>query len=141
MTGAISFLIDELVIVGLKTETHQSVCLSMYPFVGEAQHNEAESEGRNCENVLFFTLPDTDEQEGNQDSRDEDDFWTVVCWAFHTFQICYTASSCFRVPPKLPKIVAEQNDVEDDGADDGKGKQPYSGTDSNGDWCPGIYGV
>ena len=53
----------------------------------------------------------------------------------------HIASSCSMVPPKLPKIVAEQIDVEDDGADDGKGHQPYYGTDGKGDWCPGKLSV
>ena len=53
----------------------------------------------------------------------------------------HIASSCSRVPSKLPKIVAEQIDVEDDGADDGKGQQPYSSTDGKGDWCPGKSSV
>ena len=53
----------------------------------------------------------------------------------------HVASSCCRVPPKLPKIVAEQLDVEDDGADDGKGKHPYSCTDGKGDWCPSKFPV
>ena len=53
----------------------------------------------------------------------------------------HIASSCSRVPPKLPKIVAEQIDVEDDGADDCKGQQPYSGADGKGDGCPGKFSV
>ena len=53
----------------------------------------------------------------------------------------HIASSCSSVPPKHPKIVAEQIDVEDDGADDGKGQQPYSGTYGKGDWCPGKSSV
>ena len=53
----------------------------------------------------------------------------------------HIASSCSSVPPKLPKIVAEQIDVEDDGADDCKGQQPYSGTYGKGDWRPGKLSV
>ena len=113
----------------------------MSPPVAETQHNVAElNENLKSIEIDIVQLPDKDEQEGNCDAKDENYFLGLR--AVYTFlRVPHIADGRSRVPPKLPKIVAEQIDVEDDGADDGKGQQPYSGTDGKGDWCPGKLSV
>ena len=109
--------------------------------MAETQHNVAElNENLKSIEIDIVQLPDKDEQEGNCDAKDENDFLGLR--AVYTFlRVPHIADGRSRVPPKLPKIVAEQIDVEDDGADDGKGQQPYSGTDGKGDWCSGKLSV
>ena len=111
----------------------------MSPPVAETQHNVAELNLKSIE-IDIVQLPDKDEQEGNCDAKDENYFLGLR--AVYTFlRVPHIADGRSRVPTKLPKIVAEQIDVEDDGADDGKGHQPYYGTDGKGDWCPGESSV